>query len=223
MKAQLKILVFVLCLVAQCCYAKTMQVWHQDTIQYKISDDLSAAFQYEARLNVYEQYKLMENHFAPSISWKAFDWLSISPNYRYVLLKKDHHFIKDNRPGIDFMLSYKINDFVLSNRSRFILRKTEHKSPYFRYRNMSKIQYNGFNVFSPYISYEMFFDDGAHDNIYKKHDKVSSHWTTLGISKQLTTNLKADLGYLLIINRNIGHNSFHKPCHVISFGLTFGF
>ena len=220
---KLSITICLVCIAQFVAYAKTFQVWQQDSVSYKMSASMSAEFQYEARINVVDNYKLMENHFTPSIAWQVNDWLSISPNYRYVLLKKDHHFIKDHRPGMDFTFSHTIDNFKFSNRSRFIARKTESKSPYLRYRNMSKIQYLGSQLCQPYISYELFFDDGSHDNLYKKSDKLSSHWLSIGAARRFSTNLSFGLAYMLILNKDIGDEGFKKPCNVICVSMNLMF
>ena len=217
-----KYLAFVFIALALPTYAKQLQIWQNENLIYKIDNQFSIGFQYETRMNVVDYCKVLENHFTPSMTWKAIDWLSISPNYRYVLLKRDHHFIKDNRPGIDFILSYKLSDFLLSNRSRFILRHSEGDSSYFRYRNMSKLQYNGIDwLFSPYVSYEMFFDNSSHNVKRDIGDKITSHWTSIGISKKLIDNFKIDIAYMIIYNKNI--ESYKKPCNVINFGFNFLF
>ena len=213
----IKYIIFVMLILASTTsLAKNLQVWQQENIQYRLSDQMTAAFQYETRVGVLEDYGVLENHFTPSFTWRPLSWFSIGPNYRYVVLRKNHKYLNDNRPGLDLTVYYTLDGFVFSNRSRFMIRQLEDYNPYFRYRNLSKVQYNGFGKYKPFISYEIFFDDGTKNLIYKKNDKISSYWTTIGMTYDVNSWLKIDLSYLLIMNRNVGNGGFKKPRNVIS-------
>ena len=194
---------------------------------YDLGHGLSTTISQENRVGVTEwpdgKKHIDEIHVAPSIDYAVYDWISVGVNYRYVLLRdgSDTRYSKDHRPGVDVALKYRIGKFSLLNRSRFICRVPEGEHPYFRYRNLSKISYSIGN-FSPYTSYEWYYDEGSHERPYRKNDRFSQQWLSFGIEWKMSKELKATAYYMLTENKNrVSHDWY--PGHVIGIALTMSF
>lgn len=203
------------------------QVWTQENASYSIGDGLSASISEENRIGVNEwpdgKKHIDEIHLAPSVDYAVFDWLSVGVNYRHVLLRNgsETRYTHDRRPGIDFSLKRRFVHLSLLNRSRFICRVPEGEHPYFRYRNLSKASYS-IGDFSPFASYEWYYDEGSHDRPYRKNDRFSQQWLSFGMDYKVCNNVKATLYYMLTETKNRSAHDW-SPGHVIGIALSVSF
>lgn len=216
-----------LCLMSLCSFANNAQVWTKEDMLYSVGTRTIVGVSQENRIGVNEwndgKKHLDEIHIAPSVDYLIYNWLSVGVNYRHVLLRdgSDARYTNDRRPGIDVALKKSLYGISLLNRSRFICRIPEGENPYFRYRNLSKLSY-AIGDFSPFASYEWYYDEGSHHRKYRKNDRFSQQWLSFGIDYQVCKNLKATLNYMLTENKNrIEHNWY--PGHVIGIGLAISF
>ena len=203
------------------------QVWTQENASYSIGDGLSASISEENRIGVNEwtdgKKHIDEIHLAPSVDYAVFDWLSVGANYRHVLLRNgsDTRYTHDRRPGIDVALKHRLGGFSLLNRSRFICRVPEGEHPYFRYRNLSKVSYS-IGDFSPFASYEWYYDEGSHERPYRKNDRFSQQWLSFGCDWNITSNFKATLYYMLTETKSRTAHDW-SPGHVIGIAVSVSF
>lgn len=203
------------------------QVWTQENASYWMGHGFTAAISEENRIGVNEwpdgKKHIDEIHLAPSVDYAVFDWLSVGANYRHVLLRdgSDARYTQDRRPGIDVALKHNLGGFSLLNRSRFICRVPEGEHPYFRYRNLSKVSY-ALGDFSPFASYEWYYDDGSHERPYRKNDRFSQQWLSFGVDLKVSDNFKATLYYMLTEVKNRTTHDW-SPGHVIGIALSFSF
>lgn len=215
------------CILALSSIANNVQVWTKEDLSYSPYERTTIGLSQENRIGVTEwddgRKHLDEIHVAPSVDYLILDWLSVGANYRHVLIRdgSDSRYTNDRRPGIDVALKKSVYDISLLNRSRFICRIPEGEDPYFRYRNLSKLSYS-FGDFSPFASYEWYYDEGSHHRPYRKNDRFSQQWLSFGIDYKVYKNLKATLYYMLTENKNrVDHNWY--PGHVIGIGLAMSF
>lgn len=222
-----KSILFLICGCSFEVLANHAQVWAKENVTYHMGLRTSATLSQENRIGVTEWHDgkkhIDEIHLAPAIDYAVYDWLSVGVNYRHVLLRNgsDTRYTNDRRPGIDVALKHRLGDFTLLNRSRFICRVPEGEHPYFRYRNLSKISYSIGN-FSPYTSYEWYYDEGSHERPYRKNDRFSQQWLSFGIEWKMSKELKAAAYYMLTENKSrVSHDWY--PGHVIGIALTMSF
>lgn len=206
--------------------ANDLQVWTQENLTYNITNGLSATLSQENRIGLDRtdnKKHIDEIHVAPSIDYRFYDWLSLGVNYRHVLLRNgsDNRYTHDRRPGVDVALSQRLGAFSVLNRSRFICRIPEGENPYFRYRNLSKVAYQ-IGAFSPYLSYEWYFDEGSKHRPYRKNDKFSQLWFTVGVDWKVSNWLKLTGYYMLTENKNRTEHDWY-PGHVIGIGASVTF
>lgn len=222
-----KSILFLICGCSFAALANHAQVWTQENFSYGIGKGFSAALSQENRIGVNEwpdgKKHLDEIHLAPSVDYAVFDWLSVGVNYRHVLLRNgsDTRYTHDRRPGIDFSLKRRFVHLSLLNRSRFICRVHEGEHPYFRYRNLSKVSY-AIGDFSPFASYEWYYDEGSHDRLYRKNDRFSQQWLSFGCDWKITRNFKATAYYMLTETKNRSAHDW-SPGHVIGIALSVSF
>lgn len=215
------------CILALSSIANNAQVWTKEDLLYSPYERTTIGLSQENRIGVTDwddgRKHLDEIHVAPSIDYLLLDWLSVGANYRHVLIRdgSDSRYTNDRRPGIDVALKKSVYEISLLNRSRFICRIPEGENPYFRYRNLSKVSYS-IGDFSPFASYEWYYDEGSHHRLYRKNDRFSQQWLSFGIDYKVYKNLKATLYYMLTENKNrVDHNWY--PGHVIGIGLAMSF
>ena len=215
------------CILALSSIANNAQVWTKEDLSYSPYERTTIGLSQENRIGVTDwddgRKHLDEIHVAPSIDYLLLDWLSVGANYRHVLIRdgSDARYTNDRRPGIDIAFKKSVYDIFLLNRSRFICRIPEGENPYFRYRNLSKVSYS-LGDFSPFASYEWYYDDGSHNRQYRKNDRFSQQWLSFGIDYKVYKNIKATLYYMLTENKNrVDHNWY--PGHVIGVGLAMSF
>lgn len=224
MKSRISLSVMSLGLAA---LANNAQVWTQENVTYYMGLRTSAALSQENRIGVNEwpdgKKHIDEIHVAPSVDYAVFDWLSVGVNYRHVMLRNgsDTRYTHDRRPGIDFSLKRRFAHLSLLNRSRFICRVPEGERPYFRYRNLSKVSY-AIGDFSPFASYEWYFDEGSHERPYRKNDRFSQQWLSFGCDWKITRNFKATAYYMLTDVKNRSSHDW-SPGHVIGIALSVSF
>ena len=223
-----KIPILILATTSLAAFARNRaQVWTQENASYSIGDGLSASISEENRIGVNEwpdgKKHIDEIHVAPSVDYSVFDWLSVGANYRHVLLRdgSDARYTHDRRPGVNVALKGSAYGFSFLNRSRFICRVPEHESPYFRYRNLSKVSY-AIGNFSPFASYEWYFDEGSRDRPYRKNDRFSQQWLSFGLDWKVSENFKATLYYMLTEVKNRATHDW-SPGHVIGIAVTYSF
>ena len=215
------------CILALSSIANNAQVWTKEDLSYSPYERTTIGLSQENRIGVTEwddgRKHLDEIHVAPSIDYLILDWLSVGANYRHVLIRdgSDARYTNDRRPGIDVALKKSVYDISLLNRSRFICRIPEGENPYFRYRNLSKVSYS-LGDFSPFASYEWYYDEGSHHRKYRKNDRFSQQWLSFGIDYKVYKNLKATLYYMLTENKNRADHNWY-PGHVIGIGLAMSF
>ena len=208
-------------------FANKAQVWTQENTYYDMGFDVTAGISQENRIGVYEwpdgKKHIDEIHIAPSFDYAVCDWLSVGVNYRHVLIRdgSDTRYNTDHRPGMDVALKKSLYGFTLLNRSRFICRIPEGESAYFRYRNLSKVSY-AIGTFSPYASYEWYYDEGSHDRPYRKNDRFSQQWISFGVDWKLTASIKASAYYMLTENKNRTTHDWY-PGHVIGLAVSYSF
>lgn len=221
--------IVLLCVVFSCvtAFANKSQVWTQENVSYNMGFGFKTGVSQENRIGVCEwtdgRKHLDEIHLAPFVDYTVFDWLSIGVNYRHVLIRSgsDARYSQDRRPGVDVALKHSIGNVSLLNRSRFICRIPEKEQPYFRYRNLSKVSYT-VGDFSPFASYEWYFDEGSSDRKYRKNDRFSQQWLSLGLEWKLSNELKVAAYYMLTENKNRATHDWY-PGHVIGLSLTLSF
>ena len=208
-------------------HANNAQVWTKEDVLYSVCPRTTLGLSQENRIGVTEwndgRKHLDEIHVAPSIDYALYDWLSVGVNYRHVLIRNgsDARYTNDRRPGVDVALKKTVHGFSLLNRSRFICRVPEGENPYFRYRNLSKVSY-AIGDFSPFASYEWYYDEGSHHRKYRKNDRFSQQWLSFGVDYKVCKNFKVTLYYMLTENKNrVDHNWYHG--HVVGIGVTLNF
>ena len=206
--------------------ANNLQVWTQENIAYGIAKNLSTTLSQENRIGLDRtdnKKHIDEIHIAPSLDYRLYDWLAVGVNYRHVLLRNgnDTRYTNDRRPGIDVALRERLWCFELLNRSRFISRIPEGENPYFRYRNLSKIAMPIVTV-APYVSYEWYFDEGSKHRPYRKNNKFSQQWFTIGLDWKVRKNIKLTGYYMLTENKDRNEHNWY-PGHVIGIGASFSF
>lgn len=207
--------------------ANHAQVWTQENLYYAIGPRTTIGVSQENRIGVTEwangKKHIDEIHIAPSIDYLIQDWLSVGVNYRHVLSRDgtDVRYKDDYRPGIDVAFKRRYGDFLLLNRSRFICRKPEGEQEYFRYRNLSRVAYLIGDI-APYVSYEWYYDEGSKDRQYRKNDRFSQQWITLGCEWKISKAIKATTYYMLTENKNRASHDWY-PGHVIGIGITLAF
>ena len=215
------------CIIALSSIANNAQVWTKEDLSYSPYERTTIGLSQENRIGVTEwddgRKHLDEIHVAPSVDYLLLDWLSVGANYRHVLIRdgSDARYTNDRRPGIDVALKKSVYDISLLNRSRFICRIPEGENPYFRYRNLSKVSYS-LGDFSPFASYEWYYDDGSRHRQYRKNDRFSQQWLSFGIDYKMYKNLKATLYYMLTENKNRADHNWY-PGHVIGIGISLNF
>ena len=219
-------IIVALALIPACAFANRIQVWTQGNVSYGMAERLSAGLSQENRygLNDLDGSKHVDEiHAAPSIDYACLGWLSVGANYRHVLLRSgsDARYVQDRRPGIDISLKEKAGRFSFLNRSRFICRVPEHEDPYFRYRNLSKVSCS-FERFSPYVSYEFYFDEGSHDRPYRKNDRFSQQWLTFGTEWKLGWGMMLSTYYMLTENKDRSTHGWY-PGHVVGISVSKNF
>ena len=206
--------------------ANNLQLWTQENLSYVITSNLSTTISQENRIGLdrtENKKHIDEIHVAPSLNLILYDFMSIGVNYRHVLIRNgsDNRYINDRRPGIDVAFRERIGRLELMNRSRFICRTPEGENPYFRYRNLSRVSLP-IGAISPFVSYEMYYDEGSKHREYRKNDRFSQQWFTLGIDWKFRKNLKLTGYYMLTENKDrVEHNWY--PCHVLGIGASLSF
>lgn len=207
--------------------ANNAQVWLKEDVMFSVNQWTTIGLSQEDRIGVTKwddgKKHLDEIHVAPSIDYRILDWLIVGVNYRHVLIRNgsDARCTNDRRPGIDVALKKSVYGISLLNRSRFICRIPEGENPYFRYRNLSKASYS-LGDFSPFASYEWYYDEGSHHRPYRKNDRFSQQWLSFGIDYKVCDSLKATLYYMLTENKNrVDHNWY--PGHVVGIGIAMSF
>ena len=224
-----RLLIAAAMLAASCAYANRAQVWTQVNTSADVTNNIAVAVSQETRWGISDQdgsKHVDEVHVTPGIMWAAYDWLSIGPNYRIVMLRSgsDAVWKLDSRPGIDVQLSQTVEGVKLINRSRFICRQVEHEHAYFRYRNLSKVMLPAMTAFEvkPYASYEWYFDEGCRERRYRKNDKFSTQWLSFGMSKNVSDNFSIDLFYMLTETKDRSSHAW-CPGHIIGLNINFSF
>lgn len=216
-------------LAASCAYANRVQVWTQANSSAHICSNVTFNVSQETRWGISDldgSKHVDEVHVAPGFMWNACSWLSIGPNYRFVMLRdgSDARWKLDSRPGIDVQLSQTVEGVKLINRSRFICRQVEHEHAYFRYRNLSKVMLPAMTAFEvkPYASYEWYFDEGCKDRRWRKNDKFSTQWLSFGLNVPVSKSMSIDVFYMLTETKDRMSHSW-CPGHVVGLNVNFSF
>jgi len=224
-----RILIAAAALTASYAFANRAQVWTQVNTSADVTNNIVATVSQETRWGISDQdgsKHVDEVHATPGFMWAAYDWLSIGPNYRIVMLRSgsDAVWKLDSRPGFDVQLSQSAYGAKLINRSRFICRQVEHEHAYFRYRNLSKVVLPAATSFEvkPYMSYEWYFDEGCKERRYRKNDKFSMQWLSFGLSKAVNEHFSIDAFYMLTETKDRSSHAW-CPGHVIGLNLNIKF
>ena len=206
--------------------ANNLQVWTQENIAYGIAKNLSTTLSQENRIGLDRtdnKKHIDEIHIAPSLDYRVYDRLAIGVNYRHVLLRKgsDTRYTNDRRPGVDVAIRERLICFELLNRSRFICHIPEGENPYFRYRNMTKVSLP-VGIMAPYCSYEWYYDEGSKHREYRKNDRFSQQWLTVGIDWKIRKSIKLTGYYMLTENKDRKDHNWQNG-HVLGIGMSFAF
>ena len=214
---------FILAALPALALANRLQVWTQEDVSVRTHERFVAGISEENRYGISDldgSKHVDEIHVAPFLDRYVFGWLSIGANYRHVLLRNgsDARWSEDRRPGIDVALKEKLGNLSLLNRSRVICRIPEHEDPYFRYRNLSKVSYS-LGTASPYVSYEWYYDEGSHDRPYRKNDRFSQQWISIGLDWRVAGPITVSPYYRLVENKD-GNDHDWYPGHVLGIVLA---
>ncbi len=146
-----------------------------DDNEYWSTYTVSAKVNERVKLNLIEEFYLkhdMGNFYTyvqyAGASYKVNDYFDAACWYKLVLFKKNQHWSENHCFDIDGTLKLKLEEFKLSNRSRFERNMTA-SSWLYRDRIMAQRTVGVFNKdFTPYISNEFFIDidprSGYHEN-----------------------------------------------------------
>lgn len=213
--------------------ANNIESWNTLQMTTKIDNDIVVGLSEEIRIGVDQNEtikKLDEFHTTASIDFIHINHMSFGLQNDYVLLrsKSDVRYRRDNRPGINLSFYEEINGFKLLNRSRFVCRDLEHETPYFRYRNLSKI-YTPMLVESYYAkdiklftAYEWYFDEGSKDRHIRKNDKFCQFWLDAGIHTKFLDKITFEIFYRLIENKSSIRHKW-SPGHAICICASISF
>ena len=126
--------------------------------------------------NRFGEKHLDEVHAIVGLGIKPTDWLSLTPHYHSVYVRKnatgyakasghhlDHRWEREDRVGIDITPSFELGGWKFSDRSRIVWRDYEDSRGFWRYRNRIQVnspwKWTDWKI-NPYTSFEFFFDDG---------------------------------------------------------------
>jgi len=183
-----------LCFIGDISYAAyesgDWQYWNTEAIEvgfakkFKIKTEEKLRF----RDNIRELYYL---HTDIGLGFKAFDWLSLSANYRLIHEKKNNKWVPTSQPHINGTLKYEEQGFSISDNNRLEYRILQNKTNEWRYRN--KISFTFPSLYDklklkPYIADEVFIECDS--------DGLSRNRLFAGIKFDLLKHIKCDLYYM---------------------------
>lgn len=188
-------LIIFLVIDLSCSYAfddGDFQYWNTESVSWTISDRWNAKLEEEFRFgdgggDFYYQYSDLGLTYSGLV-----DWLDLGINYRQIFEKDgSNKWGYENRPHLNITFKGKVNDWSLSNRSRFEYRNKEEGNDGWRYRNKSTIKipikFTRFDI-QPYMADEIFID-------FDKEDLTVNRLYG-GFSFKITKNLKGEIFYL---------------------------
>ncbi|MDP8266243.1 MAG: DUF2490 domain-containing protein [Candidatus Aceula meridiana] len=137
------------------------QIWQTNNASWKISDNWKMSLEDEMWWgdNASDFYY---NHTDLGIVYSGLaKWLDIGVNYRGIYSQSKNTWSYEHRPHFNLTLKTKIDDFDVSNRSRFEFRIGEKMEDKFRYRNKTTLRFpwkwTKFEI-RPYIEDEIFIE-----------------------------------------------------------------
>ena len=191
------------------------QYWNTESLSVKLADDWKIAAETEFRFgdDVSDFYY---QHTDAGITYSGLaDYIDIGLNYRYVLEESGSDWDYESRPHLNFTLKTKIEEFKISNRSRFEYRDKEKSSSSWRYRNKLTIKFpiklTKLNI-KPYIADEIFVDFDAED--------LNRNRLYAGLGFNIYKNLNGDIYYLWQASKSSGK---WKDTNVIGTKLKLAF
>lgn len=147
--------------------ADDWEVWFGNTVKVKVNDRANLNFLEEFHINEdMGKFYTYELYFGPS--YEINKYMETAIWYKFVESKNKDHWQDSHRYDMDFTLKYDLQEFKLSNRSRFENNVT--KSSWL-YRDRIKIAKDLKTLnkkYTPYIFNEFFLDidpdEGYHEN-----------------------------------------------------------
>ena len=186
-------LVKILLLFSILCFYYVSSVIASDDTEYWNTETFGMKIDERLKLKLIEQFRLkynMGNFYTyvqyAGINYKITDYFDTALWYKLVSSKKNQHWSESHRFDIDGALKLNIDDFKLSNRSRFE-RNTTKSSWLYRDRIKIEKRVRLFNRdFKPFVSDELFLDldphSGFHENRASGGFSVDFIWgSTLSI------------------------------------------
>jgi hypothetical protein len=172
------------------------QVWNTDVEEFKINNDAKIALEEEFRWqgNANEFYY---HHYDIGFFYNLKKFLNIGGGYRHVYELKKGKFKLENEPYVTTALFWGLLGFKFEDRNRMEYRHFDYQADSWRYRNKFTVKlpwkFTKLEV-QPYIADEIFLD------FQNKAFSRNRFYSGFGMS--LTSNLKAEIYYLLQSTRS---------------------
>lgn len=202
-KNSIRLVIAGLCLVAAAVRAYAyedgdFQVWHTENQEARVCKDTTLALEEEFRFGD-DASEFFYHHYDAGLLYDVNKNLSLGVNYRQVYELKGDKFKGEERPHISAILKGDLGGFQLDDRNRLEYRHFNYQSDFWRYRNKFTARFPWkFTKFKiqPYLADEIFVD-------FKETDFSRNRFYS-GLGFNLTKNIKADVYYLLQVNKSSG-------------------
>jgi len=138
------------------------------------------------------------------VSWKALSWLKLEPAYYYQWIERSGRDTNENRVYLNVTPNWSFGSVQVEDRNRIEFRHVNGVDDW-RYRNKPKLSVEvgeGWWAVEPYVADEVFYGDRA--------GEWNRNRFFAGIEKPLTSQLSADLYYMIESNKTgRDWNEFH--------------
>ena len=232
---------FLATLAAMCATSVRGESTHGTWISGAVSGAIDTNKVFSVQLseeNRFGEKSLDEVHAIIGLGIKPLDWLSFTPHYHSVYVRKNatgyakasghhlnHRWEREDRTGIDVTPSYELRGWKFSDRNRVVWRNYEDSRGFWRYRNRIQVnapwKWTDWKI-NPYASWELFLDDGKAAKDVRKNDKFDQWRFISGVSARLTKNVSLNVYYLLQEKKDTGDHNWSGN-HVVGINLGFKF
>lgn len=192
------------------------QVWHNDSLIWKVNKDWKMVFDQEFRMGddggnfYYEHSDLSANYSGIA------HWLDVGFGFRQGYLKKSGEWKSESQPNLLATIKLEVAKFEINDRHRFEYRELEDNDDGWNYRNKLTIglpiKFTRLKI-QPYISDEFFL------NIDK--GLLDQNRLYGGFYLQLLKNLKGEIYYMWLTTKKSGQRWIDS--NVLGTKLTLSF